>query len=75
MFSNVGSLKYKEIEFSKFPSPFGVICSLIFLNFLILEAFQFPSPFGVICSLIILKTYLTMMNMLGFRLLSELYVL
>ena len=41
------------IEF-EFPSPFGVICSLIeemgYYN--IDVEYMFPSPFGVICSLI-----------------------
>ena len=37
----------------RFPSPFGVICSLIsFTSKNHDSAVWFPSPFGVICSLI-----------------------
>ena len=38
-----------------FPSPFGVICSLIYIykSTSDLNRLEFPSPFGVICSLII----------------------
>jgi len=53
MFSNInkkGDSLYIKLGF---PSPFGVICSLIMLkNILIVEKTKFPSPFGVICSLI-----------------------
>ena len=38
-----------------FPSPFGVICSLIELkkDYTYDDVLRFPSPFGVICSLIV----------------------
>ena len=60
----------------EFPSPFGVICSLILERMQPMEIrdLLFPSPFGVICSLIYL-TVEKLINDYGFRLLSELYVL
>ena len=57
-----------------FPSPFGVICSLIEIYNEGAKYELFPSPFGVICSLIEDKK-IEFENIEGFRLLSELYVL
>ena len=55
LFSNVYKLESNNIkETIKFPSPFGVICSLMIgQEFELLKnSEKFPSPFGVICSLI-----------------------
>ena len=69
----------KEIKLAlKFPSPLGVIFSLIYIatDDMIKGIGRFPSPLGVIFSLI--KTCFRVLNKLhnlGFRLLSELYSL
>ena len=63
----------------KFPSPLGVIFSLICKRNLLLRVkicLLFPSPLGVIFSLIYMKfTYSLYINYISFRLLSELYSL
>ena len=62
---------------NKFPSPLGVIFSLIYKKgeFMIKIKNVFPSPLGVIFSLIRKKQQLLMSYQVGFRLLSELYSL
>ena len=53
MFSNCHKEKKMLANLLSFPSPFGVICSLIKFKITDYDKFlAFPSPFGVICSLI-----------------------
>ena len=60
-----------------FPSPLGVIFSLIFKRcYFIIRCNKFPSPLGVIFSLILFLLQIHLLLLLtSFRLLSELYSL
>ena len=77
MFSNKKMVNLLRFFNHMFPSPLGVICSLIFKekNKYLIHQLEFPSPFGVICSLIFTVEPRKTKIITGFRLLSELYVL